>query len=116
MKKPVILTAIALAGALTLSAYTVAANADPAKPSVELGKKLFSDPKLGTNGSSCSTCHFSEEKIGELAGRDTWFKGKAKTLEQAINFCIKGPLDGKPLPEDSVELRSIAMYMKSLIK
>ena len=83
---------------------------------VELGKKLFSDSSLGTNGKSCSTCHPSRKKIGELAGRGTWFGGKAKTLEQAINFCIAGPLEGKPLPEDSVELRSIAEYMKSQIK
>ncbi len=86
------------------------------KPSAELGKKLFSDTSLGTNGRSCSTCHASEKKIGELAGRGTWFGGKAKTLEQAINICVTGPLAGKALPEDSVELRSIAEYMKSLVK
>ena len=86
------------------------------QPSVELGKKLFFDSSLGTNGRSCSTCHPSSKKVGELAARGTWFGGKAKTLEQAINICITGPLAGKALPEDSVELRSIAEYMKSLEK
>lgn len=86
------------------------------KPTVELGKKLFNDTALGTNGKSCAMCHPSDDKIAELADKKEWFGGNAKTLEQAINICIKGPLAGKPLPEDSVEVRSIAMYMKSLIK
>jgi cytochrome c peroxidase len=110
--------------ALTLgAAFSVAMLSNPAsampgskKPSVELGKKLFSDPSLGTNGSTCSGCHPSEAQVAQLAAKKEWFGGKAKTLEQAINICIKGPLAGTPLPEDSVEVRSIAMYMKSQIK
>ena len=105
-------SAFLLLAAFVLTPYI--SSAQEKKPSAELGKKLFSDSSLGTNGKSCSTCHPSRKKIGELAGRGTWFGGKAKTLEQAINFCIAGPLEGKPLPEDGVELRSIAEYMKSL--
>jgi cytochrome c peroxidase len=105
---------------LLLAAFTLyipfASYAQEDKPSAALGKKLFSDTSLGTNGRSCATCHPSRKKIAELADRGTWFGGKAKTLEQAINICITGPLAGKPLPEDSVELRSIAEYMKSLVK
>jgi cytochrome c peroxidase len=108
----------ALCGTLLVTAALLPAPvmAEGKKPSVEYGKKLFSDPSLGTNGSSCATCHPSEEKVAELAARKQWFGGKAKTLEQAINICITGPLAGKPLPEDSAEARSIAMYMKSLTK
>jgi len=107
-------------GILAVTAFFVlnqpALSADKStKPSVELGKKLFNDPSLGTNGKSCATCHASDDNIAKLANKKVWFGGGAKTLEQAINFCINGPLAGKPLPEDSVEAKSIAMYMKSLI-
>jgi len=109
------------AGLLVFAAFVtfgcVCSYADEArKPSVELGKILFNDPSVGTNGKACSTCHPSEKKAGELAARGEWFGGRAKTLEQAVNICITGPLEGKPLSENSVELKSIAMYMKSLIK
>jgi cytochrome c len=98
-----------------LVTYGRLAIADEVKPTVELGKDLFGDPSLGTNGKTCATCHPSEKKVGALAAKGTWFGGSAKTLEQAINICIKGPLEGKPLPEDSVEAKSISMYMKSLV-
>lgn len=102
--------------AICLAVLALSLTAYAAEPSVELGKKLFNDPALGTNGKTCATCHPSEKKVGELAARGTWFGGKAKMLEQAINFCITGPLEGKALPEDSSEARSIAMYMNSLAK
>ncbi|MBI5191411.1 MAG: cytochrome C [Nitrospirae bacterium] len=100
---------------LAVLALSLPAYAEDA-PSAELGKKLFNDPALGTNGKSCATCHPSEKKVGELATRGTWFGGRAKTLVQANNICITGPLAGKALPEDSVEARSLAMYMNSLAK
>ena len=84
------------------------------KPSVELGKKLFSDTGLGTNGRSCATCHADEAKIGEYAARGTWFGGQATTLGQAVNTCIAGGLKGTPKAEDGVEIQSIVMYMKSV--
>jgi len=108
------------AGLLVLTTMLVTggrtAAAEGPQPSVEMGKKLFSDPALGTNGKTCATCHASDAAIAGLASKKSWFGGEAGTLEQAVNICIKGPLEGKPLAEDSVEARSIAMFMKSLIK
>lgn len=100
--------------ALLLTSHCVYAG--DTKPSAELGKQLFSDPSLGTNGKSCSTCHQSERKLGTIAAKSSWFDGGVKTLEQAISGCIQGSLKGKNLPEDSVEVQSIALYMRSLIK
>jgi len=100
--------------ALLLSSHSV--HADESTPSAELGKKFFYSPSLGTNGKSCSTCHQSERKLGVLASKGSWFGGNAKTLEQAINFCIESTLKGKALPEGSVEIQSIALYMRSFIK
>jgi len=100
--------------ALLLSSHSV--QAADSKPSVELGKSLFSSPSLGTNGKSCATCHQSERKLGVLAAKSAWFGGNAKTLEQAINLCIQSTLKGKALPEDAVEIQSVALYMRSFIK
>ena len=86
------------------------------KPSIKLGKKLFNDPDLGTNGKTCASCHASDDAIAGLAAKKTWFGGKAKTLEQAVNICIEGPLAGKALPQDSIKLKAMSEYMKSLIK
>ena len=99
---------------LLLTSHSV--YAADSKPSAELGKTLFTSPSLGTNDKSCSTCHQSERKLGVIAAKSSWFGGGAKTLEQAISGCIKGSLKGKDLPEDSVEVQSIALYMRSLIK
>lgn len=92
------------------------AHAADSKPSAELGKKLFYSQSLGTNGKSCSTCHQSERKLGKIAAKGSWFGGSAKTLEQAINICIQSTLKGTALPEDSVEIQSVALYMRSFIK
>ena len=87
------------------------AFAQETKPSVEYGKKLFSDPSLGTNGKSCASCH-DEAALKKFAAQDSWFGGEATRLEDAVNFCIKGSLGGKPQPRNSVILKSIAMYIK----
>jgi hypothetical protein len=57
----------------------------------------------------------SEHKLGSWL-KSSWFGGNAKTLEQAINTCIESTLKGKALPEDSVEMQSIALYMRSFTK
>ena len=98
-----------------LSFSFAAAGAQETKPSVEYGKKLFSDPSLGTNGKSCASCH-DEAALKKFAAQDSWFGGEAPRLEDAINFCIKGSLGGKPQPRNSVILKSIAMYIKSFKK
>ena len=95
-----------------ISLITTAAMAAETKPSVEYGKKLFSDTSLGTNGKSCASCH-NEAALKKFAAKDLWFGGEATRLEDAVNFCIKGSLGGKPQPRDSVVLKSIAMYIKS---
>jgi len=57
--------------------------------SVEKGKALFSDPKLGTTGKSCNDCHPGGK------GAD---KGAAKPdLEDILNGCITQGLKGKAL-------------------
>ena len=74
--------------------------------SVEKGKALFSDPKLGTTGKSCNDCHPGGK------GAD---KGAAKPdLEDILNGCITQGLKGKALDVKSVEMQSLILYIKSL--
>jgi hypothetical protein len=58
------------------------------------GKTLFSSSVMGQNGKTCSTCHPG-----------------GKGLESAANnACVKGAL-GPSLKEDSLETKSLALYL-----
>ncbi len=74
--------------------------------SVELGKKLFNDPALGTTGKSCNSCHTD--------GRDLSKAGDMKELAAMINSCITQNLKGKALDVNSVEMKSLILDIKSL--
>ncbi len=78
--------------------------------SVEGGKQLFNDSTLGgsSNKTSCGTCH-PDGKGLELSGE----KGN---LAQMIKTCIERPLKGKALDEQSMEMESLKLYIKSLKK
>lgn len=81
-----------------------------AEPSVELGRRLFSNPGLSgsTNGMSCSSCHPRGEKLGQA-----WLDNN---LNEVINRCITGPLGGKSIDIRGAEMRSLKMYIESLTK
>jgi hypothetical protein len=77
-------------------------------PSIERGKALFGSSELGTSGKSCATCHPGGARLTEAAGY-----GEAE-LTKIINTCISKPLKGKKLDDDSVEMKSLVMYIQSL--
>jgi cytochrome c len=81
---------------------------------IEKGKKLFSDPSLGTNGKSCESCHPKGRGINGQKSTFTIMGKKQKTLEEAINFCIEMALKGKPLPKDSEKMQNLATYLRTL--
>lgn len=102
MKKSRIVLLIVLA-ALFITGIAAAAQNEA---SVDKGKALFNDPKLGTTGKSCNTCH------PDGKGMD---KAAAKTgIENIINTCITKPLKGKALDAKSVEMQSLVLYIKGL--
>ncbi len=70
------------------------------------GKALFNDPKLGTNGRSCSDCHKNGAGLERAAER--------KDIENMINGCIRANLNGRPLKPSSVEMQSLVLYILSL--
>lgn len=85
---------------------------------VEKGKALFNDPKLGTNNSTCNTCHPDGkglEKAG-AKGKKEWKTpgGVQNSLEDAINMCITMALKGKALDKNSQEMNDLVAYIQSL--
>ena len=85
---------------------------------VEKGRAMFNDPKLGTNGSTCNTCHPDGkglEKAGE-PGKKEWRTpgGAQKSLEDAVNICITMALKGKALDKKSQGMQDLVAYIKSL--
>jgi cytochrome c peroxidase len=73
--------------------------------SVEKGKALFNDPKLGTTGKSCNNCHTDGKGLAKA--------GEKSNLEKIINGCITELLKGKALDPKSTEMQSIVLYVKS---
>lgn len=78
--------------------------------SVEQGKGLFNDPGLSgsTNEKSCGSCHPD--------GRGIEKSGEKDNLAQIINSCIEGALKGQALDKDSIEMKSLELYIISLKK
>lgn len=79
-------------------------------PSIDAGKKLFNSPFFGTNGKSCASCHNTDENIKKDVAKHPDDAG----LKDVINGCITENLKGDPLPEDSVSMNSLVMYLRSV--
>ncbi|HUL00186.1 MAG TPA: cytochrome C [Nitrospirota bacterium] len=75
-------------------------------PSVAAGKVLFNDPKLGTSGKACGTCHPNGSGLEKA--------GAISDLPKMVNNCISKPLKGKPLDVKSSEMQSLVLYIKSI--
>lgn len=93
----VIATALAAAGLAAASDHLT---------SVDKGKALFNDPRLGSTGKSCNDCHQNGKGIEQASGR--------KDLESVVNGCITQGLKGKALDVKSVEMQSLVSYIRSL--
>ena len=72
---------------------------------LDKGLALFNDPKLGTIGKSCNTCHKNGKNMEKAAAK--------KELEATINACITGALKGKALDAKSADMQSLVLYIKS---
>jgi cytochrome c len=72
---------------------------------IDKGKALFNDPKLGIVEKSCNTCHKDGKGMEKAAGK--------KDLELIINSCITGALKGKALDVKSTDMQSLVLYIKN---
>ncbi|NOX20661.1 MAG: hypothetical protein GXO99_05290 [Nitrospirae bacterium] len=107
MKRSLVLVMIALVVAIMVTVSFAAGN-------IANGKALFNDPKLGTNGKTCNTCHPDGSGINGKKGTYTIMGNKLGSVEEAVNFCIKMALKGNPLPKDSQKMKDIVSYIKIL--
>ncbi len=101
MKLVTLVALLVLAGSGVVSAMQHEA-------SVEKGKALFNDIKLGTSGKSCNSCHPDGKGLEKA--------GMKKELTATINKCIKMALKGQELGDKSVEMKSLELYIKSIEK
>jgi thiosulfate dehydrogenase len=123
MKKAVITSSVAAVIGLTLTLGATPVRADEfTKQDVERwnaqfmqvvqkGRELWTDPKLGKNGVVCAQCHPNAAN----SHPETYPKfqkqiGRVVTLPEMINWCIRNPLEGQPLPVDSPEMTALVAY------
>jgi hypothetical protein len=99
--KGIIITILFILAAVVDTGIVFAAQKEA---SIEKGKALFNDPKLGTSGKSCNTCHPD--------GKGLTHAGEKSDLARIVNNCIAVPLKGKPLDPESVEMQSLLLYVK----
>ncbi len=91
---------------ILLAVGTLLVFAAQTEASIEKGKVLFNDPKLGTSGKTCNTCH--------AGGKGLEMAGTQSNLDSTVNACITTPLRGTALDVKSVEMQSLLLYIKSL--
>ncbi|MBI5026359.1 MAG: hypothetical protein HZC12_06490, partial [Nitrospirae bacterium] len=82
-----------LSAILALSFANAAEKPKAEKASIEKGKALFNNSKLGggTAGKSCNSCHYNGKGLEKSGAKEEVnIMGKKQTgLEEAINFCIE---------------------------
>ena len=76
------------------------------------GRQLWTSPDLGTNGVACAQCHPN----GANTHPETYPKfqqqlGRVITLREMINWCIRQPLEGKPLALDDPKMIALESYI-----
>ena len=79
---------------------------------VKQGRELWTSGKLGTNGVACAQCHPN----GANTHPETYPKfqkqiGKVIALREMINWCLRNPLEGKPIPADDARMIAIEAYL-----
>ena len=78
---------------------------------MEKGEKLFHST-LGSNKVSCDQCHPNAANTHpETYPKFQKQLGKVATLREMINWCLKNPLEGNPLPLDSDEMIALEAYI-----
>jgi cytochrome c len=99
------------------------------RKSIESGKALFSDSKLGTTAQSCNDCHMAggtkDASMGKMeikafnhlaAMYPKYFvmANKVVTLDQIVNWCIVTPMKGTALAWDDQRLADLVSYVVSV--
>ena len=100
MKRGALIILIALVTVVGISSVFAAEGA-----SIDKGKALFNDPKLGTTGKSCNTCHPDGQNIQKA--------GIRSDLEQIVNGCITHSIGQGPGPTVHRNAITYPLYQES---
>lgn len=103
MKMMKIVTVFAAASLL----FTGVSVVNAGKISVEQGKEMFNDPKLGgpANDSTCNSCHNNGKGLENVV---------SKNLTKQINNCLVGKMAGEKMDGRQAPMRSLKKYILSL--
>ena len=76
------------------------------------GRAAFTDAELGNNGVVRAQCHPN----GANTHPETYPKfqkqlGKVSQLWEMVNWCIRNPLEGKPLAADDPKMTALLTYI-----
>lgn len=79
---------------------------------VKAGRAAFTDPTLGANGVVCAQCHPNASNTHpETYPKFQKQLGKVAVLAEMINWCLRNPLEGKPLALDDPRMIAIQAYI-----
>ncbi len=79
---------------------------------VKKGRKIFTDPGLGSNEVVCAQCHPNAANTHpETYPKFQKQLGRVATMAEMINFCIMNPLEGKPLALDDPRMTALQAYI-----
>jgi thiosulfate dehydrogenase len=79
---------------------------------VQQGRALWTNPALGTNGVACAQCHPNAANTHpETYPKFQKQLGKVAPLWEMINWCIRNPLEGKPLAADDPDMIALQAYV-----
>jgi thiosulfate dehydrogenase len=95
---------------------------------VDVGKRLFSDPRLSRsdfNTVSCATCHddgtneaderlFAGASLVESVGRPSWWGGDVGSLKEAVDVCLVFFMREQPLVAQAPASRALYEYLLSI--
>ncbi len=79
---------------------------------VKQGRKVFVDPKLGSNTATCNECHPNATNTHpETYPKFQKQLGKVATMGEMISWCIANPLEGKKMALDDPRMIALIAYI-----
>jgi len=79
---------------------------------VKQGRKVFTNPKLGSNTLACNECHPNATNTHpETYPKFQKQLGKVATIAEMINWCIANPLEGKKMSLDDPNMTALIAYI-----
>jgi cytochrome c len=116
-KKTLIVLALSLPGVVNADEFTKADLTQwesEFQAVVKQGRAAFTDPALGTNGVVCAQCHPNAANTHpETYPKFQKQLGKVISLWEMVNWCLRNPLEGKPLAADDPKMTALVAYITS---